>query len=45
MFIDIDKEMSSHSSVLKTAARVATTSQPRANTSLSEGKVSFYYCS
>ncbi|XP_070152197.1 uncharacterized protein [Polyergus mexicanus] len=36
---DIDKEMSSHSSVLKTAARVATTSEPRANTSLSEGQI------
>ncbi|XP_029680836.1 uncharacterized protein LOC115246262 [Formica exsecta] len=36
---NIDKEMSSHSSVLKTAARVATTSQPRANTSLSEGQI------
>ncbi|XP_070155222.1 uncharacterized protein [Polyergus mexicanus] len=36
---NIDKEMSSHSSVLKTAARVATTSEPRANTSLSEGQI------
>lgn len=43
IFIDIDKEMSSHSPVLKTAVRVATASQPQASTSLSEGKISFYY--
>jgi len=41
MFLGIDKEMSSHSFVLKKTARV---SHLPAVTNLSEGKLSFYYC-
>jgi len=44
MFLGIDKEMSSHSFVLKKTARVATASHLPAVTNLSEGKLSFYYC-
>ncbi|KYM93775.1 hypothetical protein ALC62_15619, partial [Cyphomyrmex costatus] len=40
---NINEDMRSHSSASST--RIATTSQPRAITGLSEGKISFYNCS
>jgi len=43
MFLDIDKEMSSHLYVLKKTSRVTTASHSPV-TNLSEGKLSFYYC-